>query len=59
MINLNDGQVSLLCDSYCRFPFQVRNDEKLDDICLTCPMNGAEADAPDRPELPKWGEVVE
>ena len=59
MTNLNDGQVLLLCDIYCRFPFQVRNDEKLDAICLTCPLNGAEADAPDRPELPKWGEVVE
>lgn len=58
-MNLNNDQMSLLCDSYCRFPYQVRTDEKLDNICLTCPLNGAEADAPDRPELPKWGEVVE
>ena len=56
---ITDEQAALLCDSYCRFPYQVRTDEKLDDICLTCSLNGAEADAPDRPELPKWGEVVE
>ena len=56
---ITDEQAALICDKYCRFPYQVRTDEKLDDICLTCPLNGAEADAPDRPELPKWGEVVE
>ena len=37
---------------------RLKQMKKLDDICLTCPLNGAEADAPDRPELPKWGEVV-
>lgn len=54
-MTITDDQAAMMCDNYCRMPYQVHDDEKLENICLTCPMNGAEVDAPDRPELPKWG----
>ena len=39
MITLTEEQVESLCDKYCRFPYNVEQ-EDLEQICEKCPLNG-------------------
>ncbi len=58
-VTLSQDQVSTMCDVFCRFPHQVKNDEKLIDICVKCPMTGMSKDLTDGSDLPQWGDIVD
>lgn len=59
-ITLSDDQVSVMCDFFCRFPYQVKDDGKLMDICNRCPMTGLSDELiTDGSDLPKWGDIID
>lgn len=53
-VELTIDQVEMICNKYCRMPYQAGNQEQLEDICWCCPINGgmgpAEEGCPDLPE---------
>lgn len=31
-----------ICDKYCRFPYEVEDQEQMDELCERCPLNKLE-----------------
>ena len=36
---MNETQKEMICEKYCKFPYECENQEELDNICSTCPLN--------------------
>ena len=52
-VELTIKQAEMICDKYCRMPYQTGNQEQLEDICWYCPINGGMGPAEEGcPELP-------
>ena len=52
-VELTIKQAEMICDKYCRMPYQTGNQEQLEDICWYCPINGGMGPEEDGcPELP-------
>ena len=47
MITLTDKQAERMCDHYCRFPYNVEEDD-LEAICEGCPMSGKKDEDEDK-----------
>ena len=53
-VELTIDQVEMICNKYCRMPYQAGNQEQLEDICWCCPINGGMGPAEEGcPELPE------
>lgn len=38
-INSLEEMCELMCDNYCRYPEETRDQEELDTICESCPLS--------------------